>query len=82
AMILDVSMPGMSGDEVLTRIRRAQEHLPVVVMSGHGDHFVRDRLGGHEVAAVLRKPFRLEEIRSALAGAIEHASASTEPPPN
>jgi len=34
-LVLDISMPGMSGLEVLTRIRRERPELPVVILSMH-----------------------------------------------
>lgn len=35
AMVLDLHMPGMSGEEVLCRARRMYPKLPVVIMTGH-----------------------------------------------
>jgi two-component system, NtrC family, nitrogen regulation response regulator NtrX len=36
-VLLDVKMPGMDGIEVLERLRAANETLPVVMISAHGD---------------------------------------------
>jgi DNA-binding response OmpR family regulator len=35
-VVLDLRMPGMSGVEVLRRIRRQWPGLPVIMLSGHG----------------------------------------------
>jgi DNA-binding response OmpR family regulator len=35
-IVLDLRMPGMSGVEVLRRIRRQWPGLPVIMLSGHG----------------------------------------------
>ena len=34
-MLLDLTMPGRSGDEVLRDIRRIAPRLPVILMSGY-----------------------------------------------
>lgn len=36
-LLLDVRMPGMNGLELLDRLKKAGNQLPVVVMTGHGD---------------------------------------------
>lgn len=36
-LLLDVRMPGMDGLELLERLNKLGNHLPVVVMTGHGD---------------------------------------------
>ena len=36
-VLVDVSLPGMSGFELVRRLRDAYPHLPVLVLSGH-DH--------------------------------------------
>lgn len=36
-VLLDVKMAGMDGIEVLTKIRKKYEHLPVIMISGHGN---------------------------------------------
>jgi len=70
AVLLDVTMPGMSGDVVLRELRRIREDVRVVMSSGYGAD--TDANGDFEhVAAFLPKPYRanalLEALRSALA---------------
>lgn len=36
AVVLDLRMPGLSGVEVLKRIRHGWPELPVIMLSGHG----------------------------------------------
>jgi CheY-like chemotaxis protein len=58
AAVLDVLMPGVSGDAIAERLRRTNPELPVLLMTGdYGEQFVAD-VG----ATVLRKPFPPEEL--------------------
>ncbi len=64
--VLDLLMPGMSGVEVLEAIRREAPSMPALIISGYR---YDDRLAGIEslpAAAVLQKPFTLEQFIEAL----------------
>jgi CheY-like chemotaxis protein len=67
AVFLDVVMPGMSGIEVLRRIRADDSGLPVVLLTGHArasDLEEAQRLG---VADIIEKPNILTNLRNAFA---------------
>jgi two-component system OmpR family response regulator len=55
--VLDVLMPGISGDAVAARLRQIDPELPVVLMTG-GDEAFAAASG----FPVLRKPFVHEEL--------------------
>jgi two-component system, OmpR family, alkaline phosphatase synthesis response regulator PhoP len=61
-LVLDVLMPGMSGDAVATLMKRAKPHVPVLLMTGDS--------GGEFVAGVefpvLRKPFTDQQLVDAV----------------
>lgn len=67
-VLLDLTMPGLSGEETLQRLRVERPHLPVIVVSGYGAQEVRERLSETPVRAVLQKPFSLAELRQAMRG--------------
>jgi CheY-like chemotaxis protein len=61
-IVTDQNMPGMTGVELIRRVRATGMSLPVVVVSGHlGPDLIQelDTLG---VAGVLRKPFSQKEL--------------------
>ena len=62
-LILDMSMPGLDGDEIFARIREDGIDTPVLFISGHGAHDLDHRVGDAENVAILPKPFRLETLR-------------------
>lgn len=68
-VVTDVRMPRLSGLGVLQELRRAQMHLPVIVVTVFGDesmHVVARRLGA---VGVLRKPFDVDDFRTAVVNA-------------
>ncbi|HVW87266.1 MAG TPA: PAS domain S-box protein [Bryobacteraceae bacterium] len=61
-VLLDMSMPGLSGREVLEEIRATRPELPVVVCSGYSEVEVHRRFAGIEMADILQKPFTAREL--------------------
>jgi YesN/AraC family two-component response regulator len=71
-VITDISMPGMSGLELLGHIRQAQPDTPVIIISGISDlDYVK---GLVEMGAFhyLMKPFQLEAAEETVARALEY----------
>ena len=61
-VILDLMLPGLSGEEILSRLNLERPHLPVIVLTARGG--VQDRIKGLDAGAVdyLVKPFALDEL--------------------
>jgi len=56
-VMVDISMPGMSGPALLEKLRAEGMKVPVVVCSGEPYEDVMVKLGSQEVDAVFSKPF-------------------------
>lgn len=72
-VITDVRMPGMDGLQLLKSMRQAGVHLPVIVITGHGDIPLAVRamkLGAHEF---LEKPFHDEALIAAVRSALSQS---------
>ena len=67
-VILDLTMPGMSGDEVVNEIRSLGSSVPILISSGVSQRELEDRLSDLGVSGTLHKPFRLGDLRSAIDG--------------
>ena len=72
-VLLDLTMPGMSGDETYQHLRSIRSDLPVVLMSGFSHQEAAARFDGHMLAGFLQKPFRLERLREIVRGAVSPA---------
>jgi CheY-like chemotaxis protein len=66
-VLLDMAMPGMSGEELALTLREHWPALPIVVMSGYAPHDLTRRLGQHRALRFLQKPFGLDALRHCLA---------------
>lgn len=77
AMLLDHSMPGLSGEQVLAELEREGIGVPTVLTSGHDRTALERRFAGHEVAGYLQKPFRIEALDEVVRRAVaKRAQAS------
>lgn len=76
AMVLDIMLPGMSGLEVLTELRKKSD-LPVVMLTAKGDEM--DRIVGLEVGAddYLPKPCNPRELIARLRAVLRRAQPET-----
>jgi CheY-like chemotaxis protein len=70
-LVVDFSMPFMRGDELLQIVTERFPESGAVLMSGHGEHAIRNRLGPLAArTAVLPKPFGLDELVRAIERAL------------
>ena len=74
AVLLDLSMPRMSGEETLTALRGVRPDVCVVLTSGYSEQELSAKFAGQGLAGFVQKPFRaselVEKIQSALVSRI------------
>jgi len=56
-LILDVSMPGMSGPDLQEELKRRRQEIPIVFVTAYGGETVRPRLLERGAVECLFKPF-------------------------
>ena len=70
-ILLDVRLPGISGLDFQSRRDRFGVHLPIVLMTGHGDVPMSVRAMKAGAVDFLPKPFREQDMIDAVMAAIE-----------
>ena len=67
-VLLDVTMPDLSGDQVLDALRQRRADLEVLLCSGYAEDEIKERFSNRDMASFLQKPY----TRQALQARLEH----------
>ncbi len=70
-LVLDIRLPGLSGLDFQTELAKANIHIPIIFMTGHGDIPMTVRAMKAGAIDFLTKPFRHQEMLDAVSMAIE-----------
>ncbi|MHA1734221.1 MAG: PAS domain S-box protein [Promethearchaeota archaeon] len=70
AVILDLTMPGMTGVEVLDKILEVDPRARVIISTGHGDASLSKRITSR-TKGILAKPYRVGDLIKKLRGVLE-----------
>jgi FixJ family two-component response regulator len=70
-LILDVSMPGMSGPELYQELKRRGQKIPVIFITAQRDETIRARAFAQGAAGFLLKPFSDEALLAAIKTALQ-----------
>jgi two-component system, NtrC family, response regulator AtoC len=70
AVITDLVMPDLNGVEVTRRLRRADPHLPIFVLTGHGDIATAIEALKAGATEYLTKPVNIDELMTLLTRAL------------
>ena len=62
AVLLDVTLPGMSGRKLLEELRTARPTVKVILTSAYGQDRALETVGGPQSQPYIRKPYRLDEL--------------------
>jgi two-component system response regulator QseB len=79
AVLLDLGLPGKSGDEVLKSIRRAGNDVPVLIITARDK--VQDRIAGLDSGAddYIVKPFDLDELAARIRAVLRRRAGRADP---
>lgn len=76
-LVLDVTLPDMTGFDILDRLRASGNKVPVVFLTARGD--TNDRVRGLSAGAddYVAKPFSLEEVTARVVACLRRAGLAT-----
>ena len=66
AVITDLWMPVMSGNELITRLHELNPALPIIAVTGHAPLASEEERAGDGAALLLKKPIQLQAVKEAL----------------
>jgi FixJ family two-component response regulator len=73
-VVLDIRLPGVGGLDFQAQLTKANIHVPIVMMTGHGDIPMSVQAMKAGAVDFLTKPFRHQDMLDAVAQAIERDS--------
>lgn len=73
AVVLDMTMPRLAGDEAFREIRRIRADARVILMSGYNEQDATHRFAGKGLSGFLQKPFNSTELQQKLRALEEQA---------
>src|SRR5262249_4711786 len=60
--VLDVTLPGLSGREVLHTLRETRPQIKVIITSAYGRDRALETVNGEPSQPYIRKPYRVDEL--------------------
>ena len=74
-LLLDIMLPGLNGLEVLRRLRKNDDHVPVIMLTARDA--VMDKVTGLDMGAddYVTKPFSIEELLARIRAALRKQTA-------
>jgi len=70
-VILDLTMPGLSGEETLDRLKDIRSNVPVIISSGFSVSDILPNMIEHGSAGFLQKPYTMETLKEELQRALD-----------
>lgn len=61
-ILLDESMPGMTGLEVIMKLRESHKHIPVIMVTKNEEEYIMDEAIGSQIADYLIKPVNPNQV--------------------
>lgn len=62
AVLLDLTMPQMNGEELFSEIQRIRQDVPVVLSSGYSEEEAIRQFSGNPFSAFIQKPYQIEAL--------------------
>jgi len=72
-VILDLSMPEMSGQDVLRMVREIDAGMKVIVSSGYNERETMRLFAGYSVSGFLQKPYNAAQLAKKVKAALDGA---------
>jgi two-component system response regulator PhoP len=77
--VIDLGLPGLSGLELIRRLRAAERSFPILILTARSDW--QDKVEGLEAGAddYLTKPFHPEELKARVSALLRRAAGHAQP---
>jgi len=66
SVLMDITMPGMDGVEVIPKMRDIDPRVPIILVSGYSEIEVTDLADSVQLDGFVQKPFRINALKNVL----------------
>jgi CheY-like chemotaxis protein len=73
-ILSDINMPGMSGVEMLPKVKAARPNVPVIMITAYGDEATRKKAAELGAAGLLTKPIDFGLLREEIDERLQRAA--------
>ena len=73
-ILSDINMPGMSGLEMLPKVKAARPNVPVIMITAYGDEATKEKAAELGAAGLLTKPIDFEQLREEIDERLQRAA--------
>ncbi len=70
-VITDLTMPGLTGDNLAAELHSIRADIPVILMTGYNDILDRDRITLNDIKSFISKPCKKAELAAAIRAALD-----------
>ena len=70
AVVLDLAMPDVPGDEVFAQLRELHAGIPVIAVSGYNEDVAAERFATSGFTDFVQKPYEPEDLVEAVSAAV------------
>ncbi len=80
-VLLDMTMPRLSGHETLKELRRIRETVTVILSSGYSEQVARDQFADQPISGFLQKPYSPNDLLARVQAALGENREDAQPDP-
>jgi PAS domain S-box-containing protein len=75
AVLMDLTMPVMNGEDAMRAVRRVRSDVPIILSSGFSEMEAMKRYGNDSIAGFIQKPYTATTLARKLKQALRHEAA-------
>jgi CheY-like chemotaxis protein len=73
-VVLDLTMPGMDGQETFEKLRRTDPDMPVIIASGLAADQVSAQFGDKPPSSIIQKPYQVADLSTTIQNILKEGS--------
>ncbi len=77
AILLDMTMPRMGGEEAFAALREINPSIPIILSSGYDEHTATSRLVDRSLTGFIQKPYAIKQLQKIITKIVASAPSNT-----